>query len=196
MSAADSSPIRPTCRPRLYDGQTPGVSHKPKKFYLILNGSGAGCYTTWNDVAARVLGVSTANYASYKTYELAVNAWTAYCLGHHIHEVGFVEGTPYTPPADVEQPVATVPPPHRPSVVHATEAIPNSEDRSGSHSGTVSSISSPSITSSGSAPASPSKRRVARAFFGPDSPGRVQHAPPRTRKWAVSSGGNNAVLTP
>ncbi|KAK7457773.1 hypothetical protein VKT23_010112 [Stygiomarasmius scandens] len=194
MSAGSSS-IRPTCRPHLYDSQTPGVSHKPKKFYLILNGHGAGCYTTWNDVAARVMGVSMANHASYKTYELAVNAWRAHCLSHHTHEAGFVDGTPHTPPADFEQPVATIPPPHISSVVHATEAAPNAEDQSGSHSETLSSISSPSIASTGSAPASPSKRRIAQAFFGPDSPSRVKHAPPRTRKWAVSSGGNNAVLT-
>ncbi|THU91455.1 hypothetical protein K435DRAFT_801217 [Dendrothele bispora CBS 962.96] len=172
-----SEPVRPTCKPHVYGEE----GFRPKKWYLILNGMSPGCFMSWSDVAERVSKVSGASYESFKTYEDALHAWKQHCLGHHNHGPDFVDGSFYSPPEPVLPSRAITPPPRTPVLNRAQDNVASRPP---------STPSSPS-----SLPVMPSRRRVTRAFFGPGSPARVQAPQPRGSMWAISSAGNNGVLT-
>ncbi|THU98426.1 hypothetical protein K435DRAFT_856665 [Dendrothele bispora CBS 962.96] len=174
-------PSRPCCRPQLYDRKSLNTQFKPKKFYLIFTGSAAGCYTTWADTSGRVVGVKGARHESYDTYDQAEHAWRQNCVSHHIHPVGFVDGTIYVHPPSSTQPRAITPPPAESQFTHSRSPLPNQSEQ-----GTT--------VPRSSTPTSPSRSRVARAFFGEDSPRREVVPPSSRRRWAIMANGITGVF--
>ncbi|KAF5371608.1 hypothetical protein D9758_003353 [Tetrapyrgos nigripes] len=175
MSAVSTS--CPTCQPAVYDAKLSGKDFQPKKIYNLYTGNAPGIYTTWDDVAGRVIGVSESRYKSYKSYDEALHGWKQHCLSHHRHGPDFVDGTTFTPPLTTRnniQPV-TLPP------YLNTIPLPHLD---------LPSPSQPLVRQS------PSKRRSAQAFFGPGSPARrrTNQVPERGLSWAVTTGGKTAIV--
>ncbi|THU80043.1 hypothetical protein K435DRAFT_874799 [Dendrothele bispora CBS 962.96] len=170
--------LRPTCTPRLYDSQSQGKDFKPKKWYLVFTGAGAGCYTTWADVSGRVIGVKGMRHESYSSYGAAEHAWRQNCLNKHNHPTEFVDGTVFVPPTALPPPRATTPPPDEPELTY----LPASPPRT------------PTSTSAPRTPATPSGRRIARAFFDGSSPACQALAPESRRRWAIVANGITGVF--
>ncbi|KAK7434813.1 hypothetical protein VKT23_020000 [Stygiomarasmius scandens] len=175
-------PSHPCCSPRVYDSQSSGQGFRPKKWYLVLTGPGAGCYTTWADVSGRVIGVKGARHESYTSYNTALHAWRQNCLSKHQHPEDYVDGSLYTPSHPTVPPRAITPPPDTPVLTHARSAPSSPSTRPASTPAAV------------RTPGSPSRHRVARAFFSADSPSRQDAVPAPTRRWAVIANGVTGVF--
>ncbi|THU89891.1 hypothetical protein K435DRAFT_802410 [Dendrothele bispora CBS 962.96] len=176
--------LRPTCTPRLYDSQSQGKDFKPKKWYLVFTGAGAGCYTTWADVSGRVIGVKGMRHESYSSYGAAEHAWRQNCLNKHNHPTDFVDGSVFVPSTALPPPHATTPPPEEPEFTYAgtNTSLPASPPRT------------PTSTSAPRTPATPSGRRIARAFFDGSSPARQAITPESRRCWAIVANGITGVF--
>ncbi|THV01621.1 hypothetical protein K435DRAFT_793230 [Dendrothele bispora CBS 962.96] len=177
-------PLRPTCTPRLYDSQSQGKDFKPKKWYLVFTGAGAGCYTTWADVSGRVIGVKGMRHESYSSYGAAEHAWRQNCLSKHNHPTDFVDGSVFVPPTALPPPRAMTPPPDEPEFTYASAntRLPASPPRT------------PTSTSTPRTPATPSGQRIARAFFDGSSPTRQTITPESRRRWAIVANGITGVF--
>ncbi|KAF5329222.1 hypothetical protein D9758_018191 [Tetrapyrgos nigripes] len=136
---------------------------------------------TWDDASARVIGVKNSLYKGYNSYEDALHAWRQHCLGHHRHAPDFVDGTilVLSSSTPVMQPVAPTPHAHPTNIKYQSQPPEN-----------------PGMETPSEAPRSPSKRRSAQAFFSPDSPSRRRRSqvPARRLSWAVTTGGQTAVV--
>ncbi|KAK7434977.1 hypothetical protein VKT23_019896 [Stygiomarasmius scandens] len=176
--------LRACCRPQLFDSKTPGVNFQPKKWYIVFTGPVPGCYTTWADASSRVIGVKGARYEAYDTYEQSLHGWRQNCLSHHCHPADFVDGTTYVP-SSPPRPIAITPPPdNNPTPVYTCTPP-------------LTPMHAPQTSSSRptSAPASPSKHRVARAFFAANSPRHQPVAAPQLqRRWAILADGISGVF--
>ncbi|KAK7435292.1 hypothetical protein VKT23_019737 [Stygiomarasmius scandens] len=173
-------PSHPCCQPQLYDSRSPGVAFKPKKWYLVFTGTGAGCYTTWADASGRVVGIKGARHESYNTLEKALHGWRQNCISHHNHPHDFVDGSIFVPPTPTRLCAITPPPDDHTEFDHVRQ--------------TATPPASPTQVAAASLPSTPSRHRVARAFFGSGSP-RQQAAPnPPPRRWAILANGVTGVF--
>ncbi|THU93104.1 hypothetical protein K435DRAFT_861793 [Dendrothele bispora CBS 962.96] len=181
-------PSKPTCTPQLYDSQSLGKGFKPKKWYLVFTGAGAGCYTTWADVSGRVIGVKGMRYESYASYGAAEHAWRQNCLSKHQHPADFVDGTVFVPPTPLPPPRATTPPADEPDFTYTgtNTTLPAPPPASPPRASTS--------TSTPRTPVTPSGQRIARAFFDGSSPARQTIVPESRRRWAIVANGITGVF--
>ncbi|KAF5360165.1 hypothetical protein D9758_011384 [Tetrapyrgos nigripes] len=207
----------PTCTPQLFGHRTRETEDgrqplKRVKFYILYTGGGAGMYRDWGEVSARTNKVSGALHRSFHSWEEAVEAWKQYCLSHHDHPADMQDGTVYNP-------VQSTPPPRSVSPPHNNVRAPSIARQHiynlfftmiyGNLSATPTCVASTSTRHVAESPShdifsyarsrhgSPSKKRVATAFYGPESPPRQPVSSPRPPLWAVSvESGQNGVFTP
>ncbi|KAK7461256.1 hypothetical protein VKT23_008431 [Stygiomarasmius scandens] len=195
-------PNRATCRPQLFDSRTKSGNGqpKPKAWYLVYNGTNPGCYTTWADTSARVMGVKGARHESFSSYDKAVHAWRQNCLAKHSHSPGFVDGTVWPAPVPERDETATnplpracTPPPHNVPFTYESTSAPQTPQTRRTVSRTPAASPSSSSATHPSPRSSPMKKQAAKAYFGSDSPPVAANAIPQ-RRWAVSAGGYNGVF--
>ncbi|THU93126.1 hypothetical protein K435DRAFT_861823 [Dendrothele bispora CBS 962.96] len=201
-------PEPPTCTPQLYDSQSSSQPFTTKKFYLVYDGDTPGCYTTWLVflslrseyqmtiifllglmlllVSSNVVVLDTRALARiWMRYMLGDRtAWRQNCLATHDHPSDFISNTAYVVPLTAI-PRAITPPPHRPAFLN-TAGSPSSVN--------CTSPGAPRNRAPTSPPSTPSKHRVGRAFFGPESPAPTQDYQEPTDLWVVFIPGNKGVF--
>ncbi|KAF5329935.1 hypothetical protein D9758_018727 [Tetrapyrgos nigripes] len=184
----------PTCTPQLFGHHTRETEDsrqplKRAKFYILYTGDSAGMYRDWGEVSARTNKVSGALHQSFHSWEEAVEAWKQYCLSHHDHPADMQDGTVYNPVQSTPPP-RSVSPPHNNvcalSIARQHVHAPATPTRvAGTSTRHVAESPCHDIFSSArSHHGSPSKKRVATAFYSPESPPRQPVSSPRPPLWA------------
>ncbi|THU78657.1 hypothetical protein K435DRAFT_876400 [Dendrothele bispora CBS 962.96] len=182
------SEARATCTPQLFESNSGVASSnrkKPKAWYVVLEGHNPGIYTTWSDASARVTFVRGARHESFPSYEQALHAWRQNCLAVHAHGPNFIDGSTFEAPLGIVPQTITPPPVDDPHVHRVVTPPVGPSVFSGRAV----------VVSPSSLPASPSKKRVARAFFGPDSPVRQRTDTPKEKRWGVVADGVSGWFT-